>query len=161
VALALLLPLAVFLTGTWLTGRQLQLVQSGSMEPTYPVGSMLVVKSVTPSEIDVGTPLTFEDPRAAGQLVTHRVIEVIRRDDGIFFRTRGDANGKPDPSPVPARLVRGSVEWHVPELGRALESVRWPRGFLALVVVPGLILTAHEVQLRRRRQPEGTEPAVS
>jgi hypothetical protein len=49
--------------------------------------------------------------------------------------------------------VRGSVEWHVPELGRALESVRWPRGFLALVVAPGLILIAHEVQLRRRRQP--------
>lgn len=149
--IALLLPLAVFLAGTWLTGRRLHLVESGSMEPAYPVGSVLVVHTVEPADVDLGTPIMFEDPNRPGRLVTHRVVEVLRSARGLHFRTQGDANDAPDASTVPARLVRGSVEWHVPALGRALELVRWPWGFVLLVVLPGLLLAAVELGPRRLR----------
>jgi signal peptidase I len=43
---AVALPLATFLVSLWLKGWQLVTVQSGSMAPTYPIGSLLVVEPI-------------------------------------------------------------------------------------------------------------------
>ncbi len=63
----------------------------------------------------------------------------------------------PDPLPVPARGVRGKVRWHVPLLGYVVHGLRWPRGFLVLVVGRGAALARGEVRAQRRRRR--TEPA--
>ena len=69
------------------------------------------------------------------------------------FITRGDANDADDPSPVPAREVRGIVQWGVPRLGTLLWSLRGSRGLLSLVVAPAALLALSEArELRRRRQ---------
>ena len=144
---ALLLPLATFLVATWLLGWQLQAVLSGSMSPTYPVGSLLVVGQIDASDVRAGMPIVFEDPLEPGRLVTHRVVGPVP-DDSSAFRTRGDANAALDPAAVPARLVRGKVLWSVSVLGGVLDWLKWPNAFILLVGVPGAILVASE--LRRR-----------
>jgi signal peptidase len=155
---ALLLPLATFVVATWLLGWRLHIVESGSMRPTFPVGSLLVVEPGDASEVEAGMAMTFEDPMQPGRLVTHRVTAVLDRPGGRFFTTRGDANTADDPAPVPARSVRGWVRWHVPNLGYAFDWLRWPRGFVLLVVVPSLLLVATELRDRRSRPaPTATE----
>jgi signal peptidase len=143
VSIAVLLPLATLLVATWLLGWQLQSVESGSMEPTYPVGSLLVVGPQDPSRVQTGTVIVFEDPAVRDRLVSHRVIGRVG-GDVLAFRTQGDANGSPDPFAVPARLVRGRVLWHVTHLGSALAWLRWPRSFLVLIALPAAFLVSGE-----------------
>jgi signal peptidase len=155
-AVALLLPVATFLVVTWLLGWQLQHVESGSMSPTYPVGSLLVTAQVDPADIGIGMPIVFEDPREPGRLVTHRVVAVAP-GAALGFITRGDANATNDPAPVPARLVRGRVLWHVTLLGTVLDWLQWPRSFVLLVLVPAGLLVVAEWRSRREvgRRREG------
>src|SRR6185503_12546364 len=67
IAVRVLLPLAAFLVTAWLQGWQLQDVQSGSMEPTYPVGSLLVIEAIDASEVRTGMALVFVDPSVPGR----------------------------------------------------------------------------------------------
>jgi signal peptidase len=154
-----LVPLTAFLVSVWLLGWQLQHVESGSMSPTYPVGSLLVTGQIDPTEIEVGMPIVFEDPRESGRLVTHRVVGAAPGAE-LAFLTRGDANATNDPAPVPARLVRGRVLWHVTVLGTVLDWLQWPRSFLLLVVLPGALLLLGEWRHRRPRWRPAASPEV-
>ena len=148
-AVALLLPLTAFLVSAWLLGWQLVSVQTGSMTPAYPVGSLLVVGQVDAAQVGPGMAIVFEDPATPGRLVTHRVIRVAP-SDALQFVTQGDANVAVDPAAVPARMVRGRVLWSVTHLGTALDWLQWPRSFVLLVVLPGALLLASDVRARRR-----------
>ena len=55
----LVLLLAIALVGVRLVGLQVFMVLSGSMEPTYHVGSLIYVKEVDPAEVKIGDPITF------------------------------------------------------------------------------------------------------
>ena len=147
-ALVVLLPLATFLVAVWLLGWQLQHVESGSMSPIYPVGSLLVTGEVAASDVEIGMPIVFVDPKEPGRLVTHRVVALEPGAD-LAFLTRGDANATNDPLPVAARLVRGRVLWHVTLLGAVLDWLQWPRSFVLLVLLPGALLLGLEVRARR------------
>jgi signal peptidase len=162
VSISLLAPVTVFVVWSVLTGHRLEAVRSGSMQPTYSVGSMLVVKSVDPSAVRVGMPLSFVT--ADGDIIeTHRVIQVLQDKNGLAFRTQGDANRTPDPDPVPASAVRGSVKWSVPHVGEIMLWLRWPRGFILLVVTPLAALLAFEIVERARRDsnPDPCTPSVT
>jgi signal peptidase len=143
--LATLLPLTTFLVATWLLGWQLQSVQTGSMSPTFAVGSLLVVGQVDASQVEAGMAITFEDPAAAGKLVTHRVVKVAPGQE-LAFITKGDANATADVAPVPARLVRGRVLWSVSQLGTVMDWLQWPRSFVLLVLAPTVLLLGLELR---------------
>jgi len=151
-----LVTLATFLVSVWLLGWQLQHVESGSMSPTYPVGSLLVTAQVDPSSVTVGMPIVFEDPREPGRLVTHRVVGVAPGGE-LMFLTRGDANATDDPAPVPARLVKARVLWHVTVLGAVLDWLQFPRSLVLLVLLPAALLLV--LEWRHRRRTLAMEPA--
>lgn len=158
-AFAVLLPLTTFLVAAWLMGWQLQAVQSGSMRPTYAIGSLLVVAPIDASQVRIGMPVVFEDPKVPGRLVVHRVV-ARTPGDRLQFTTQGDANATRDPAPVPARMVRGRVLWQINGLGPAIEWMQWPRSFLLLVVAPGLLLVALEWRTHRRATASPTSLAT-
>ena len=89
--LVLVLPLTVFFVVVWLGGYRLQVVQTGSMEPTFARGSLVIVEPIDPSEVRVGQSLMFEAPWKDNDFVTHRV-QRIDTSNGLSFITRGDAN---------------------------------------------------------------------
>jgi signal peptidase I len=153
--IALILPLTTFLVAAWLMGWQLQSVQSGSMAPTYPVGSLLVVGAMDAADVRPGMAVVFEDPGMPGRVVTHRVVGQVA-GDALAFWTQGDANPARDPEAVPARLVRGRVLWHVTHLGTLTSWLQGPAPFVALVLVPGALLFGLEWRSRRGR-PRGEE----
>jgi signal peptidase len=152
-AVAVLVPVTVFLVAVWVQGWKLQAVQSGSMAPTYPVGSLLVVEPLDASEAAPGMAIVFQDPADPERIITHRVVAVAPGDTLQFF-TQGDANAARDPVPVPARFVRGRVRSQIDGLGFAADWLRWPRSFLLLVVLPGLLLLAVEWRARGRSVPD-------
>ena len=93
--------LAVLLIGVRLLGVQVYSVLSGSMEPKYPVGSLIYVKAVDPYELKSGDVITFM--LNENTVATHRIVEVVpdESDSGVVrFRTKGDANEAEDGSLV-------------------------------------------------------------
>lgn len=133
VLVVLVVLLAVALVGVRLVGIRTYAVVSGSMEPTYPTGSLLYVKSADASELQVGDAITFmvdEDTVA-----THRIIEILpdEEDSSVLrFRTQGDANDTPDGTPVHYKNIIGKPVFSVPYLGYVAHFVQNP---------PGLYLT--------------------
>ncbi|MBR5981218.1 MAG: signal peptidase I, partial [Firmicutes bacterium] len=96
VFVVLIVILAMALVGARLVGFRVFSVLSGSMEPTYHVGSLIYVKNVDPQEIKVGDPITFVLDESLA-VATHRVVEIHTGDDGMLrFKTKGDANDTPD-----------------------------------------------------------------
>lgn len=147
VVVAVLLPMAAFLTSAWLLGWQLMSVLTGSMQPTYPVGSLLVTGQIDAAEVEPGMAVVFEDPGQPGRIVAHRVVSVAT-GSSLAFVTQGDANASRDPKPVPARLVRGRVLWSVSQLGTVMDWLQWPRSFIVLVLFPLGLLGISEFRAR-------------
>lgn len=142
VLVALVVLLAVALVGVRLAGIKTYAVLSGSMEPAYPTGSLLYVKSVAPEELKVGDAITFlldEDTAA-----THRIVEILPdREDGsvLRFRTQGDANDTPDGTLVHCRNVIGKPVLCIPHLGRLAHFVQHPPGlYLAVGFAAALVV---------------------
>ena len=121
--------LAVALVGVRIVGLQPYVVLSGSMDPTYPVGSLIYVKSTDYKQLKVGDPITFlvsEDTVA-----THRIIEVLPDKDDpntIRYFTKGDANDEPDGSSVHYKNIIGKPIFSIPYLGYVSNNIQTPPG---------------------------------
>lgn len=121
-------------------GHQVYVVQGASMQPAIPLGSVVVVHAVDPTEVRVGQVVTFRLPH--GTMVTHRVTG-ITVEGPLTFQTKGDASPTADPTPVPASALMGGVEYSVPGLGfvmYALDST--PGAILAMAILGALLLVA-------------------
>lgn len=79
ILVALVVLLAVALVGVRLAGIRTFTVLSGSMEPTYHVGSLIYVKKVDPTTIRPGQVITFMLDE--NTVATHRVVEVVPDED--------------------------------------------------------------------------------
>lgn len=154
--------LALLLVGARLIGLQVFAVLSGSMEPTYHVGSLIYVKSVDPYELQSGDVITFmmnEDTVA-----THRIVEVIPDENDtsvVRFKTKGDANEAEDGSLVHYKNVIGSPVFTIPQLGYVANYIQNPPGtyiaisagaiLLLLVFLPDLFGGDDEPKQKKKR----------
>ena len=169
-AVLVLLAVIVLFLGARLSGWNLRVILSGSMEPALPVGSLVFVEPRAPEEVQVGDILTFRPSSDPNQQVTHRVVEIRGEGSALQFETKGDANEALDRYPVPAGDVVGTVRWHVPQLGYLVERVATGEGFLLFVLVPGAFIISGELwnimkavrrERRNRAQVRRQEAPVS
>lgn len=114
-----LLLLVVFMAPQFM-GLDTFIVTSGSMEPEYPVGSLIIVSDVSPNEIQTGDAITFY--MTDSQIVaTHQVYEIDSQNR--LFRTQGinntDVDGTiiPDANPVSFDSLIGKPIVCIPFLG--------------------------------------------
>lgn len=139
VALAVLL--AIALVGVRLIGFQVFTVLSGSMEPTYHVGSLIYVKDVDYTELEAGDVITFmldEDTVA-----THRIVEVVpdETDSSVLrFKTKGDANAAEDGSLVHYKNVIGTPVFTIPKLGYVANYIQNPPGMYVAISAGAVLL---------------------
>jgi signal peptidase I len=121
-----------------LTGRQLFIVGGGSMEPSIPLGSLVIVTPTDARTVGVGDVLTIRADN--GVVFTHRVTRVVDLPDGRFFETKGDANQTPDNGLVPARAVVGAADQYVPFAGYAQGFLSKVLGMVAALSLLGTLL---------------------
>ena len=120
-----------------LTGHETIIIGGGSMEPSIGLGSAIVIGSVQPADLVAGDVVSLQvGPEHT--TFTHRIVAVIQRPDGIWIRTKGDANADPDPTLVPATAVLGRVTWAIPYAGYLMALLSLPIG---VVFVFGLAAT--------------------
>ncbi|MGZ8781973.1 MAG: signal peptidase I [Gaiellaceae bacterium] len=125
----MLLTLAVLLGTAFLMGWKFQVVETGSMAPRYPAGSLAIVEPLDAVEVRPGMTVVFEDPFVRGRLVAHRVVKRLPGNSPVWM-TKGDANAESDPAPVHAAALQGRVRWAIPGLGRVVSTLHeggpWP-----------------------------------
>lgn len=98
-------------------------VLSGSMEPTFAAGDLVISKPVDPAQITVGDIVTFQPEANNPALVTHRVVSKAVGESGTSgFTTRGDAN-RVDDEPISGAQVRGKVLYTMPLLGYVVNAL--------------------------------------
>lgn len=149
ILIAVAVLLAVLLVGVRLLGITPYTVISGSMEPTYHVGSVIYIKEVDTDTLKVGDPITYK--QSSGLVVTHRIIEVIESETGKSYRTKGDANDTADGGAVPALYVMGKPLFSIPFLGYISNFVQNPPG---IFIVIGVVMISILLSLLR---PANTE----
>ena len=169
IVVILIVFLAIALVGVRVFGLTPYTVLSGSMEPTYHVGSLIYVKEVEPSEVEVGDPITFvvnEDLLVA----THRVVEIdvqTSRQQAIvdengeamldaegnpiyeevpldepayYFTTKGDANDAVDGSQVYYKNLLGVPVFTIPYLGYLSSWIQTKKGMIISINVALILL---------------------
>lgn len=157
VGLALCASIAVLVTlALVLAGVRPLVVRSGSMEPTYAVGDVVLVASEQAGDVEVGQVVTRYDAPEAFDSLTHRVQDVSRSGDAVQVTTRGDANQSAERWTVPADQQVGVVVASVPAVGLPLTAVRSSTGWAVLVGVAVLAVIAVLFRPRRR---ESLNPA--
>ncbi|MBQ7670609.1 MAG: signal peptidase I [Clostridia bacterium] len=121
-------------------------VVTGSMEPTIPVGAVLLSRSADVDEIEVGDIICFRSRESShyGSIVTHRVVSISEDESGKkYLESRGDANYSSDPYFVQAENLIGKVIWYTGKEGvfsKVLSFASGKIGFLALIVIPILLI---------------------
>lgn len=127
-------------------------VLSGSMEPGIRTGGVVAARPIPTDQIGVGDVILFQAPTEDRHLVVHRVAERQEVDGVIAFRTKGDANGGPDPWLI---QVSGEQVYRVvataPFLGRAALWLVDPSMRAAVFAVIGLCIVGVGLRMIWRR----------
>lgn len=138
ILIALVAVLVIALVGVRFLGLDLYVVLSGSMEPTYQTGSVIYVKDVDTSELEIGDAITYS---LDGEIVaTHRIIEKFMDNGTVSFQTKGDANEIEDGVPVSEDMVIGKPVFTIPKLGYLVTYMQTASGRYATIAVGALLL---------------------
>ncbi len=152
---AALLALLAMAIGPRTGAYQVRTVLTGSMRPTIPEGSVVVVTPVRLSELRVDDVITYRIPAEDRRIVTHRIVEIKVAGEHPVVRTKGDANRDVDPWDA---HLRGDRAWRaslsIPKLGYALETLRWPvLRMVTVLVAPALLALVSLVQIWSPKDP--------
>lgn len=137
-------------------GYETYYIQTGSMEPVVPKGSLVFVKEVEFADVKAGDILTFHSDDET-EFFTHRVIEIDENNQ--MFTTKGDANAEEDPLPTSYYFAQGRVDFSIPLVGYIAEFLN---SVMGKVVVGAVYLAwiAVEIEIffmkRKASQEEET-----
>lgn len=133
--------LAVLLVGARLGGLKVFTVLSGSMEPTYHVGSVIYVKSVDYTQLQEGDAITFMMDE--NTVATHRIVGIVPDEEDptvLRYRTKGDANDAEDGSLVHYKNVIGTPVFTIPYLGYIASYIQNPPGIYIAISAGAILL---------------------
>jgi signal peptidase len=139
-------------------------VLSGSMEPAFAPGDMVVVTPEPVGAVRAGQVISYRIPVGDHHVQSHRVIAVLQRNGQVSVRTKGDANATADPWTA---TLHGDTVWRVrtvlPKLGWIVFWLRSPLVHqLTLFLAPLLLAVLAVLQVWRRPAdyvPEGHDAA--
>ncbi|WP_284035953.1 signal peptidase I SipW [Neobacillus sp. 114] len=124
-------------------GYQLKTVLSGSMEPTFKTGSIIAVKPVeNATNLKKGDIITFKE--SEGMLITHRIVDVIKKENQVMYVTKGDNNEDKDANAVVSQnVVAKYTGFTIPYAGYLIDFAKSKNGTALLLILPGLLLLAY------------------
>ena len=119
-------------------------VLSGSMEPTFSKGAVLIVKKS--DAIQKGDIVVYQ---SESELIVHRVIAI----NGDQVQTQGDANNVADPE-FSKSQIKGVVIFWIPGFGNVVEMLRTPTGIILILLLAFLLV---EGSFRKQRNADDQE----
>ena len=122
-------------------------VVSNSMEPTIPVGTLIVSQKTDIQNIKERDIITFRslETYMLGKMVTHRVVGIEEINGELSLRTRGDHNTSEDGHYVTAENLVGRVVYQTPGeniFEKLYDVLTTKMGCLSIIVMPVMLLTS-------------------
>ena len=143
-AIVMLVPVAA----PRIMGFETYAVETASMDPTIPVGALVVVQPEGAADLVEGDIVAYQ---RGDVVIVHRVIanQVVEG----YLTTKGDANELEDQEPVRYESVIGSVVFSVPYLGTFGGILTTIEGkiYFALFIVAALLMIILASQLAAKR----------
>lgn len=122
-------------------------VVTGSMEPKYKIGDILIAKERDPSEIKVGDAISYLATRneIKGNVVTHEVVNITKDKDGSYlFHSKGLVNLIEDPV-VHEDQLYGVVIYKTKILSFVKKIVSTDIGMILFIIIPILYIIISEM----------------
>jgi signal peptidase len=148
-------------------GFKLGVVQSGSMAPGMPTGSLIVTKTISSDQIKVGDVITFHPPDRGDISISHRVVRIdnatgVTETNPVkaYFVTKGDANPIADPWKVGARGDVDRRVYSIPYAGFIFADFHSPQlRAIALSIPASLLILALllEMWIPKKREANGSK----
>ena len=102
-----------------LFGYQMYVVLTGSMKPDINPNDIVVIKKVNQDDLKEGDIITF-NIGGKSSTVTHRIIEIVKQDDKVLYRTKGDNNNTQDADLVKYEDIQGIFIFKISKIGTIL-----------------------------------------
>lgn len=136
-------------------------VVSGSMEPKYAIGDVLIAKEKNPADVKVGDTISYlgDIGQFNNKVISHQVVDIDKDKDGKYlFHCKGLSNLVEDPV-VSEDQLYGVVIYKTVILSFIYKVVGTPIGMFIFVIIPIFYIIGSEIvsmllereEKRRRR----------
>lgn len=115
-------------------GFRQYVVATGSMEPEYNIGDLIVIRETTKEEIKIGDVINYISETGI-DTITHRVVDIIQKDGQTYYKTKGDNNNSVDPELVNYSQVKGILVFKISKLGTVITKMFTGTGITILFAV--------------------------
>ena len=117
-----------------LFGYRQYIVETGSMEPQFNIGDLIVTKKVNKEDIKVNDVITYIAENGK-DTITHRVTQIIEQDGQTFYRTKGDNNNSEDSNLINYSQVQGTIMFKISKAGLIITSLLTGNGIIIICVL--------------------------
>lgn len=123
-------------------------VVTGSMEPTLPVGTIILSRETSIEEIQEEDIICFRSLQdyLDDAIITHRVVAIDQNEAGeIELFTKGDANTVTDGYLVTSENLVGKLIWNSEEddiVSSVMGGVSNPMGLISLIILPCMLVSS-------------------
>ena len=139
-------------------GYKPMMVMTESMEDYILAGDIIIVKEIDPTTLEVGDVITFFDPIGNGTTtVTHRIIDVVNDETGLWFQTQGDNNNTPDRELVESDAVIGIYVFRIPFIAHIALFMQTVPGLIVSIFVPLCAFVGYDLIRRNQYQKKKDE----
>jgi signal peptidase I len=137
-------------------GNRSLVITSGSMQPTIPIGSVVIVQPIPSKNLERGDIIAFNPTPDSAIPVVHRIVKIDTRKGTPYFTTRGDANATADPTEISLPATAWRQVYMVPFVGYVIAYATSPVGVGLLIVLPFLATTFVSVRdWLKKKHPAG------
>ena len=122
-------------------------VVTGSMEPKYKIGDVLIAKEKDPSEIKIGDAISYLATKGEikNNVVTHEVVNITKDENGKYlFHSKGLSNLVEDPV-VHEEQLYGVVVHKAKLLSFIRKIISTDIGMLLFIIIPILYIIVSEM----------------
>lgn len=121
------------------------IVLSGSMEPEFYSGDLVLVREAVTSDLKVGDVISYKEGQP---VITHRILKVTEEQGTRQFITKGDHNNVSDRNPVTEDQVEGRYLFHVSKLGNFAIFMQTPIGMVIFIACPLVLFILYDIMRR-------------
>ena len=138
-----------------LGGYRLFTVATGSMEPKYEVGDILISKEINPNDIQIGDDIVYRGKEGSfnGKVVTHQVVSIRDEEGNKKIITKGIANTEEDPE-IDSTQVYGKVIYKVQTLSFISQIIKNIYVFYFIIFVPIAIIIFRQIRYYLRKDDD-------
>lgn len=117
-------------------GYKVLQVMSGSMDDVFSVGDVILIKETKQEDIKKGDIITFKKEN----IVTHRIIEMNKVNDTMYYTTKGDNNNVNDAEKVKYEEIEGKYITKFEYIGYLINFLNTTEGFIILFSLPIIVI---------------------